>query len=38
VLVAIVVISVLPMAVEFALHSFRKKERPAETVTPSEAA
>jgi membrane-associated protein len=38
VLVAIVIISVLPMAVEFVLHTFRKKGPPAEAVTPSEAA
>src|SRR5262249_1777505 len=38
VLVAIVVISVLPMAVEFVLHTFQKKDRPDTTVTPGEAA
>jgi membrane-associated protein len=38
VLVAIVVVSVMPMAVEYVLHTFRKKEQTAEAVKAGEAA
>ena len=38
VLVAIVAISVLPMAVEFVSHYFRKKDQPGQAMTQSEAA